>query len=90
MLYWQREGGERTMTDTESGVQYIRAGEAMKLLHISNKRMSELMKNGTFTVYENDVDRRVKLLSREQVDAYARRMRQVRPKSSTSTANSAA
>jgi len=47
----------------------IRTTEARKLLGVSTVKMTQLIKHGTFTVYENLLDRRVKLLSRAEVEA---------------------
>ncbi|HET8908139.1 MAG TPA: hypothetical protein VFN11_14365 [Ktedonobacterales bacterium] len=68
------------MTDAQ-GQEYIKVGDARQSLGISQKRMSELMKNGTFEVYTLESDHRVKLLLREQVDAYAKRLHQPQRKS---------
>jgi hypothetical protein len=51
----------------------IRTTEARKLLGVSTVKMTQLIKHGVFTVYENLLDRRVKLLSRAEVEALKHR-----------------
>ncbi len=73
------------MTD-DLGTEYIRVGAAKELLGISQKRISDLMKDGTFEVFDLESDHRVKLLLREQVDAYAKRLHQPQRKSKSTSA----
>ena len=69
------------MTYTENGVEYIKIGDARKQLKVSQPRMKRLIERGVFTVYESENDARVKLIPRSQVDAYATRRNEIRPKS---------
>lgn len=46
----------------------IRTTEARKLLGVSTVKMTQLIKHGVFTVYEDGLDRRVKLISRAEVE----------------------
>ena len=43
--------------------------EARKLLGVSTVKMTQLIKRGVFIVYEDLLDRRVKLISRAEVEA---------------------
>ncbi|HEV2764014.1 MAG TPA: hypothetical protein VGV38_13610 [Pyrinomonadaceae bacterium] len=43
--------------------------EARKLLGVSTVKMTQLIKSGTFIVYSDLLDRRVKLISRAEVEA---------------------
>ena len=47
----------------------IRTTEARKLLGVSTVKMTQLIKRGAFTVYEDLLDRRVKLISRAEVES---------------------
>ena len=47
----------------------IRTTEARKLLGVSTVKMTQLIKHGVFTVYEDLLDRRVKLISRSEVES---------------------
>ncbi len=47
----------------------IRTTEARKLLGVSTVKMTQLIKHGSFTVYEDLLDRRVKLISRAEVES---------------------
>jgi len=47
--------------------------EARKLLGVSTVKMTQLIKHGVFTVYEDLLDRRVKLISRSEVEALKNR-----------------
>jgi hypothetical protein len=47
----------------------IRTTEARKLLGVSTVKMTQLIKHGVFTVYEDLLDRRVKLISRVEVES---------------------
>ncbi len=47
----------------------IRSTEARRLLGVSTVKMTQLIKEGAFTVYEDLLDRRVKLISRAEVEA---------------------
>jgi hypothetical protein len=47
----------------------IRTTEARKLLGVSTVKMTQLIKAGTFTVYSDLLDKRVKLLSRTEIEA---------------------
>ena len=51
----------------------IRTTEARKLLGVSTVKMTQLIKDGVFTVYEDLLDRRVKLISRTEVKALKHR-----------------
>ena len=47
----------------------ISTTEARKLLGVSTVKMTQLIKSGTFIVYSDLLDRRVKLISRAEVEA---------------------
>lgn len=51
----------------------IRTTDARKLLGVSTVKMTQLIKHGVFTVYEDSLDRRVKLISRAEVEALKHR-----------------
>jgi hypothetical protein len=46
----------------------ISTTEARKLLGVSTVKMTQLIKHGVFTVYADLLDRRVKLISRSEVE----------------------
>jgi hypothetical protein len=46
----------------------ISTTEARKLLGVSTVKMTQLIKHGVFTVYTDLLDRRVKLISRAEVE----------------------
>ena len=47
----------------------IRTTEARKLLGVSTVKMTHLIKDGVFTIYVDRLDRRVKLISRAEIEA---------------------
>jgi hypothetical protein len=51
----------------------IRTTEARKLLGVSTVKMTQLIKHGVFTVYQDLLDRRVKLISRAEVESLKNR-----------------
>jgi excisionase family DNA binding protein len=51
----------------------ITVGEARKILGVSTKKMAELIKNGKFTIERDELDGRIKLVSRAEVEALAAR-----------------
>lgn len=51
----------------------IRTTEARKLLGVSTVKMTQLIKHGVFTVYSDLLDRRVKLISRSEVESLKHR-----------------
>jgi hypothetical protein len=51
----------------------IRTTEARKLLGVSTVKMTQLIKHRVFTVYEDLLDRRVKLISRAEVEGLKHR-----------------
>ena len=51
----------------------ISTTEARKLLGVSTVKMTQLIKSGTFIVYSDLLDRRVKLISRAEVEALKHR-----------------
>ena len=48
----------------------ITATEARKLLGVSTYKLKEILKAGDLKTYENRLDRRVKLVSRAEVERY--------------------
>lgn len=50
----------------------IKTKEARLLLGISREKMARLMARGAFRTYDNPLDRRVKLVSRAEVQKLAR------------------
>ncbi len=58
--------------------ELITLREARERLGISRVTMTRLVKEGRFTVYENPIDRREKLVDAAEVAAYAR-PRPIRP-----------
>lgn len=46
----------------------ITATEARKLLGVSTYKLSKILESGDLDTYENTLDRRVKLVSRSQVE----------------------
>lgn len=59
--------------------ELITIGEARARLGVSKVTMARLVKEGRFTLYENALDRREKLVDAAEVAAVAK-PRQVRPK----------
>ena len=57
------------MNNTHRPDDLIRTTEARKLLGVSTVKMTQLIKSGAFIVYSDLLDRRVKLLSRAEVEA---------------------
>jgi excisionase family DNA binding protein len=55
----------------------ITVGEARRILGVSTKKMAELIKNGKFTVERDELDGRIKLVSRAEVEALAARSKRV-------------
>jgi hypothetical protein len=51
----------------------ISTTEARKLLGVSTVKMTQLIKHGVFTVYTDLLDRRVKLISRAEIEALKQR-----------------
>jgi hypothetical protein len=51
----------------------ISTTEARKLLGVSTVKMTQLIKHGVFTVYTDLLDRRMKLISRAEVEALKHR-----------------
>ena len=51
----------------------ISTTEARKLLGVSTVKMTQLIKHGLFTVYTDLLDRRMKLISRAEVEALKHR-----------------
>jgi hypothetical protein len=51
----------------------ITVGEARAILRVSTKKMAELIKSGKLTVERDELDARIKLVSRAAVEAMAAR-----------------
>jgi hypothetical protein len=51
----------------------ISTTEARKVLGVSTVKMTQLIKHGVFTVYTDLLDRRMKLISRAEVEALKHR-----------------
>jgi hypothetical protein len=67
LLYFAMKGGT-TMTD-----ELITVGEARAILRVSTRKMAELIKSGKLTVERDELDGRIKLVSRTAVEALAAR-----------------
>ena len=61
------------MNDVHRPDDLIRTTEARKLLGVSTVKMTQLIKHGVFTVYADLLDRRVKLISRSEVESLKHR-----------------
>jgi hypothetical protein len=59
------------MADTES--ELISVAEAQRILGISKTRMAQVIREGLLVAEQNPLDRRGKLLRRDEVEALARR-----------------
>jgi hypothetical protein len=48
----------------------ITVSEAQEFLEVSHRKMADLIKAGAFTVYRNPLDKREKLVSRAELEAF--------------------
>jgi hypothetical protein len=53
----------------------VTVSEAQGFLEISHRKMADLIKDGAFIVYRNPLDKREKLISRAELEAFKQPVR---------------
>lgn len=72
-------GTEHMTDDSEHGVEYVTTAEARAILGVTGRRMSEYLARGDLQAYRRGLNKRIKWLRKSDVEAFALKLREVRP-----------